>query len=161
MFGFCQISAFPGPEWSKYPFRAKFLNKIENFLILPKFARRSGVVKNLIWAKFRQRLQISGVCQNFISFPCPEWSKSSILGQIFNTTQNLWILLNFILYRSGLVKNLFFEPGFQHFFISPNFILLGSRVVKILNFEPNFQRHSKFLDFAKFHCLWVQSGQKC
>ena len=62
-------------------------------------------------------------------------SKISFLSQVFNTAQN--------------------------FFISPNFILLGSRVVKILNFEPNFQHHSKFLDFAKFHCSWVQSGQKC
>ena len=60
--------------------------------------------------------------------------KLSISSQIFNATANIWILPNFILRRSGVVKNLFSEPNFQ-------------QQIKI------------FLDFVKFHPLLVQSGQ--
>ena len=88
---------------------------------------------------------------------------------------------NFILRRSGVVKNLIFEPDFQHkskfFWILSNFILCWfgliktliflakfstslkisgfclhmSWVVKNVSFELSFQHKSKFLDFAKFH----------
>ena len=131
---FCKISSFPCSEWSKMSVLIQIFNTAENVRILQNFILRWSFLKMSIWAKFSTRLQISGCCQ-ISSFTGPEWSKISFLSQVFNTALN--------------------------FFISPNVILLGSRVVKILNFEPNFQRHSKFLDFAKFHCSWVQSGQKC
>ena len=59
--------------------------------------------------------------------------KLSISSQIFNATENIWILPNFILRRSGVVKNLFFEP--------------------------DFQGGSKFLDLAKFHLSQVPRNQ--
>ena len=88
--------------------------------------------------------------------------KLSISSQIFNATENFWILPNFILRRSRVV-NLIFESNFQHrskfFWILSNFILCWFGVVKTLIFEPNFQRDRKFLDFATFHPLHVPSGQ--
>ena len=118
-----------------YKFRAKFSTQDwKFFVILPKFILcRSGVVKNLIFEPNLDNVTPNfWVLPNFISFACPEWSKSSILGQIFNTTQNLWILLNFILRRSrALSKISFLRLGFQHcskfLYFAPNFILLGSR----------------------------------
>ena len=49
-------------------------------------------------------------------------------------TQNFWILPNFILCRSGLVRN--------------------------LNIVPNFQNNSEFLHFAKIHPSHIRGGQK-
>ena len=43
-----------------------------------------------------------------------EWSKNSTLSKNFSAIQHLWILPNFILCRYGVVKNLNFEPNFQH-----------------------------------------------
>ena len=74
------------------------------------------------------RLKISWFCQ-ISTFACPEWSKLSSLGLIFIAIENFWIL--------------------------PNFILRMSRVVKNVCFKPNFQHDSKFLDFTKFHPLQV------
>ena len=85
----------------------------------------------------------------------------SVLSQIFNATQNVWILL-------GFVKNLFFEPNFQYcqsttqnFWILPNFIVGMSRVVKTLSFGLNFYCDWKFLNFTNFHLSHVLNGQKC
>ena len=87
-----------------------------------------------------------------------------ISSQIFNATENFWILPNFILCRSRVV-NLIFESNLQHrskfFWILSNFILCWFGVVKTLIFEPNFQRDRKFLDFATFHHPHVLNGQKC
>ena len=84
----------------------------------------------------------------------------SVLSQIFNATQNVWIL-------PGFVKNLFFEPNFQpqsttqNFWILPNFIVGMSRVVKTLNFGLDFYCDWKFLNFTNFHLSHVLNGQKC
>ena len=106
MSAFCQISAFTGPEWSKITILIQILNGTENF-------------------RFCQIPSLAG----------PEWSKISFLNQIFKTTQNFWMLSNFFLHRS--------------------------RVVKSLNFGPNVWRIWKFLDFAKFNPSHVLSLQKC
>ena len=74
---------------------------------------------------------MSGYCQ--ISSSAGPSQKCQIFSQIFNTTPNFWMLSNFILRRS--------------------------RVVKSLNFEPNVWRNWKFLDCAKFHPLHVVSSQ--
>ena len=85
----------------------------------------------------------------------------SVLSQIFNATQNVWIL-------PGFVKNLFFEPNFQYcqstyqnFRILPNFIVGMSRVIKTLNFGLDFYCDWKFLNFTNFHLSHVLNGQKC
>ena len=115
-----------------------------------------------IWAKFSTQLQISGCCQ-ISSFAGPEWSKVSILSQMFDATENFWIVPNFILCMLWVVKNVSFELVFdtnQNFLILQNFILSRSGVVKTLNFKPNFQRDWKFLNFAKFHPLQVLQWSK-
>ena len=89
--------------------------------------------KSQFWAKFSTILNIPGFYQ-VSSLEGLEWSNMSILGQIFNATQNFCISPNFILCRSGVAKN--------------------------LNLEPNFQRNSTFLDVAKFNPPQVRSGQK-
>ena len=85
----------------------------------------------------------------------------SVLSQIFNAIQNVWILL-------GFVKNLFFEPNFQYcqsttqnFWILPNFIIGMSRMVQILNFGLDFYCDWKCLNFTNFHLSHVLNGQKC
>ena len=49
----------------------------------------------------------------------------------------------------------------QNFWMLSNFFLYRSRVVKSLNFGPNVWRIWKFLDFAKFNPSHVLSLQKC
>ena len=137
----------------------------QNFWILPNFiVGMSRVVKTL---NFGLNFYCDWKFLNFTNFhlshvlngqKCQFWAKfltrikiSSLAGQGWS---NSWFQVKF-------TTRLKISEKYQNFFISPNFILLGSRVVKILNFEPNFQHHSKFLDFAKFHLSWVQSGQKC
>ena len=105
--GFCQISSFVGLEWSKIYFLSQIFNTNQNF---------------------------SGFCQ-ISSFAGSEWSTLSFFSQIFSVTENFWIL--------------------------PNFILCMSRVVKTLNFGLDFDCDWKFLNFATFHPLHVPSGQKC
>ena len=116
------------------------------------------------WANFSDMSPdkpMSVFCQE----PPPRGVKLSISSQIFNATENFWILPNFILHRSGVVKNLIFEPNFQHkskfFWILSNFILPGLLSGEKCQFWAKFQQLSKFLDFAKFHPSKIQSGQKC
>ena len=149
--------------------------------------------KNLFWAKFSIRLVISGFCQ-ISSFADSYWSQLSILSQIFNTTENFWILQNFILRMSWVIKTLNFGLNFycdwkflnftkfhslhvssgqkcmflsqifnttQNFWILSNFILWRFWVVKTLNFDQNFKCDWKFLNFTKFPPLHVPNGQKC
>ena len=98
------------------------------------------------WVKFSTRLQISGCC-HISSFTGPEWSKVSILSQMFDATENFWIVPNFILCMLWVVKNVSFELIFdtnQNFLILHNFILSRSGVVKlsissqIFNVTENF-----------------------
>ena len=84
--------------------------------------------KSWFWARFSMQLKISWFCQ-ISTFACPEWLKLSTLGLIFIAIENFWILPNFILRMSWVVKNVCFKPNFQH--------------------------DSKFLDFTKFHPLQV------
>ena len=95
--GLCQIPSFAGLEWSKISFLSQIFNATENFLILPNFYLcMSRVVKTI---NFGLNFLISEFYQ-ISSFACPKWSKMYVLSQIFNTTQNFWILPNFILCRS-------------------------------------------------------------
>ena len=48
-------------------------------------------------------LDFSGFCQ-ILSFAGSEWATLSFLSQIFNTTENFWILPNFILRMSRVVE---------------------------------------------------------
>ena len=132
----CKMSSLAGQEWSN----------------------------SLFQAKFSTRLKISGFCQ-ISSFAGLEWSKIYFLSQIFNTNQNFsrfcqissfvgseWSTLSFFSQICSVTEN---------FWILPNFILCMSRVVKTLNFGLDFDCDWKFLNFTTFHPLHVQSGQKC
>ena len=130
---FCKISSFPCSEWSKMSVLIQIFNTAENVRILPNFILRWSFLKMSIWAKFSTRLQISGCCQ-ISSFAGPEWSKVSILSQMFDATENFWIVQNFILCMLWVVKNVRFELVFdtnQNFLILQNFILSRSGVVKL------------------------------
>ena len=131
---FCKISSFPYSEWSKMSVLIQIFNTAENVRILQNFILRWSFLKMSIWAKFSTPLQISGCCQ-ISSFAGPEWSTLSFFSQICSVTENFWIV--------------------------PNFILCMSRVVKTLNFGLDFDCDWKFLNFTTFHPLHVQSGQKC
>ena len=127
---FCKISSLAGQEWSNSQFQAKFSTrlKISGFYQISSFA-------GLQWSNIAFLSQIFNTNQNFSSF-CKissfagqEWSNSRISSQIFNATETFWILPNFILHRSGVVKNLKFWAKF-------------STQIKI------------FLNFVKFHPSW-------
>ena len=127
-YGFCQISFFAGKFWAKFSRwlkvldLAKFifcrshgvnlsiLSRIftvtENFWILLNFILcMFWVFKNVSFEpNFSTRLKISVFC-HISSFAGPQWSKMSILSQIFNVTFNVRISPNFSLPRSRVVKN--------------------------------------------------------
>ena len=132
IFKFCKISSFPCSEWSKMSVLIQIFNTAENVRILQNFILRWSFLKMSIWVKFSTQLQISGCCQ-ISSFAGPEWSKVSILSQMFSATENFWIVPNFILCMLWVVKNVSFELVFdtnQNFLILQNFILSRSGVVK-------------------------------
>ena len=133
MSAFCQISAFTGPEWSKITILIQISNGTENF-------------------RFCQIPSLAG----------PEWSKISFLNQIFKTTQNFWMLSNFFLHRSRVVKSLNFGPNVWRIWKFLDFAKFNpSHVLSLqnVNFELNFWHESKLLDFAQFHPSQVRSGQ--
>ena len=108
-------------------------------------------------------LKIPGFCQ-ISSFAGPKWLKISFLSQIFNLTQNICILSNFILLRSKLVKKSqfwikFFDPT-ENFWILPNFNPPRNEVVKKLNFWAKFSTQLKYSGFCPISYLQIQSGQK-
>ena len=108
-------------------------------------------------------LKIPGFCQ-ISSFAGPKWLKISFLSQIFNLTQNICILSNFILLRSKVVKKSqfwikFFDPT-ENFWILPNFNLPGNEVVKKLNFWAKFSTQLKYSGFCPISYLQIRSGQK-
>ena len=161
--GFCQISSFACPEWSKLSILGLILIAIENFWILPHFILcMSRVVKNvscelnfwhkskfLDFAKFHPSQVRS--CQNLDCKP---------------NFQRDWKYLDFTIFHPSQVwsgQKSDFWANFQHkskfFWILSNFILCWFRVGNTLIFEPNFQHDWKFLDCAKFHPLHVQSGR--
>ena len=76
-------------------------------------ARSKCDQKSNFRAKFSKQLKISRCCQ-ISSFAGPEWSKVSILSQMFDATENFCILPNFILRMSPVVKNVSFELNFWH-----------------------------------------------
>ena len=156
--GFCQILSYACPECSK----------LSNFV--PNFRRDW---KFLNFAKFHPSLVLSGQkCQFWAEF-LTQIKISSFAGQVWSNTRFRakfsprlkisWFLPDFILRRSGLVKNVIFESNFQHkskfFWILSNSILCWFGVVKTLVFEPNLQRDWKCLDFAKLHPLHALSVQ--
>ena len=79
MSAFCQILAFPGPEWSKinvnFDPNFKRPKRDWNFWILPNF-----------------------------TLPRSKWSKISFSSQIFNTAHSFLILPSFIFCTSRVVK---------------------------------------------------------
>ena len=108
-------------------------------------------------------LKIPGFCQ-ISSFAGPEWLKISFLSQIFNLTQNICILSNFILLRSKVVKkisilNQIFDLT-ENFWILPNFNLPRNEVVKKLNFWAKFSTQLKYFEFCPISYLQIRSGQK-
>ena len=120
------------------------------------------------WGKFSAQLLISGFCQ-ISSFACLKWSKNvKIETKIFNSTQNVVILSNFILRMFWAVKNVGFWAKFStqqkisrfcRFSVVRYLILIPFD--KNVNFEPNFQHNSKRRNFVKFHPSYVLSCQKC
>ena len=140
--GFSQISSFAGPEWSNSQFKSNFHRdwKFLNFAKLHPFHVLSGQ-KCQFWAKFSTWLKYVSILPNlslprsrvvknvnfdpnlkrnwkFLDFAKfhplqAEWSKMSILSQIFNLTQNVCILPNFSLSRSTVVRNVNFDPNFN------------------------------------------------
>ena len=136
---FCQISV-AGLKWSKIWFLSQIFNTAHNFWILPNFIlHRWGGVKNLFSAKFSTRLIISGFCQ-ISFFADSKWSKLSILSQIFKRD---WKFLDFIKFHSSHVPSgqklsQIFNMT-QNFWILSNFILCRFWVVETLNFDQNFK----------------------
>ena len=153
---FHQILSFLGPEWSKFSILSQIFNATQNFWILPNFiVRASRVVKNV---NFEPNSQPDLKCLHFANFQPsqvgPEWSKMSILIQILTGTKNFRILPNFIIGRSGVIKNLIFEPYFRDkskfFWIMSNFILVSewtklSFLSQIFNATENFLIWPNFL----------------
>ena len=116
---------------------SQILNATEIYLDFAKFhpSQVWSGQKSIFWARFLTQIKIfSGFCQ-ISSFAGSEWSTLSFFSQICSVTENFWIL--------------------------PNFILCMSRVVKTLNFGLDFDCDWKFLNFATFYPLHVPSGQKC
>ena len=132
---FCKISSFAARSGVvKISIASRIFNATENIWILPYFIlRRSGVVKNLIFEQiFNTNQNFSGFCQ-ILSFAGSEWATLSFLSQIFNTTENFWIVPNFILCMSRVVELLILGLiliAIENFWILPHFILCMSRVVK-------------------------------
>ena len=160
----CNMSSFAGQEWSNSLFQAKFSTrlKISGFCQISSFA-------GLEWSKIYFLSQIFNTNQNFSrfcqisSFAGSEWSALSFFSQICSVTENFWILPNFILCMSRLVKNVSCELNFWHeskFLDFPKFHPLQVRSGQNLDCKPNFQRDWKYLDFAIFHPSQVWSGQK-
>ena len=114
-------------ERSNSRFQAKFSMrlKISSFAVLEVVVKKSH-----FWVKFSTQINIFMDFVKFHPLLVLSGQNSHNLSQIFNVTKNFWIL--------------------------PNFILCMSWVVKNLNFGQNFQHDSKFLDFAKFHPLQVR-----
>ena len=129
IYGFCQTSSLQVQHGQKSHFEPNFLTLLKNFLILPTFILcRCGGVKNLFWAKFSTWLVISGFCQ-MSSFADSEWSNSQFWAK-FSTQLKF---LDFAKFHSSHVlsdRNSQFFIVIEHFWILPNFILHMSRVVK-------------------------------
>ena len=151
---FYQLSSFTCPQ-----FWAKFLTRIK----ISSLAGQ-GWSNSWFQVKFTKRLKISGLCQ-ILSFAGLEWSKIYFLSQIFNTNQNFSRFCQISSFAGSEWSTLLFFSQIcsvtENFWILPNFILCMSRVVKTLNFGLNFDCNWKFLNFTTFHPLHVQSGQKC
>ena len=82
--GFCQISSFAGPAWSKISFLSQIFQHLSKFLDFAKFHPlqvQSGQ-NSQFWAKFSTRLKISGFYQ-ISFFACPEWSKMYVFKPNF------------------------------------------------------------------------------
>ena len=148
----------------KCQFWAKF-QQLSKFLDFAKFhpSKIQSGQKCQFWAKFSRRLKISGFSQ-ISSFAGPEWSNSQFKPNFHRD----WKFLNFAkLHLSHVLSGqkcqfwAKFSTWLKYVSILPKLSLPRSRVVKNVNFDPNLKRNWKFLDFAKFHPLQADRGQKC
>ena len=110
---FCKISSFAGQEWSNSWFQAKFSTqlKISGFCQISSSAGPEWSISFLSQICNTDQ-NFSGFCQ-ISSFAGSEWSKLSFLSQIFNATENFWILPHFIIRMSWVVKSLKFCAKFS------------------------------------------------
>ena len=110
---FCKISSFAGQEWSNSWFQAKFSTrlKISGFCQISSSAGPEWSISFLSQICNTDQI-FSGFCQ-ISSFAGSEWSKLSFLSQIFNATENFWILPHFIIRMSWVVKSLKFCAKFS------------------------------------------------
>ena len=118
----------------KLSISSQIFNATENIWILPNFIlRRSGVVKIYFLSQiFNTNQNFSRFCQ-ISSFAGSEWSTLSFFSQICSETENFWILPNFILCMSRVIKLLILGLiliAIENFWILPHFILCMSLVVK-------------------------------
>ena len=82
----------------------------------------------------------------------------SVLSQIFNATQSVWSLPGFVKNLFFEPNFQYCQSTTQNFWILPNFIVGMSRVVKTLNFGLDFYCDWKFLNFTSFELnLWQES----
>ena len=181
--GFSQISSFAGPEWSNSQFKpnfhrdwkflnfaklhpshvlsgqkcqfwAKFSTWLKYFSILPNLSLpRSRVVKNV---NFDPNLKRNWKFLDFAKFHLlqAEWSKMSILSQIFNLTQNVCILPNFSLSRSRIVRPMSILiqilTGTKNFRILPDFQISSLARSRVIKFLSHFLRSQIFKTTQNF-----------
>ena len=127
--GFCQISSFACPECSKLSNFVSIFSTTKNFWRLSFLFQHDSKFPD--FAKFHPLLVRSG--QN-----------SHNLSQIFNATENFWILPNFILCWFGVVKTLIIWAKFSMRLNISGFCqisaFLGPEWSKKVNFDPNFKQ---------------------
>ena len=133
------------------------------------WSRRTGVVNFILFFYLSQNFQSDS---NFLILQYFEiWNLRFLTIPVFKKTgmvKNLkfkdfffkkkkfskfLILLNFIIRRTEVIKNLKFEPNFQHasnILILPNFIIRRTGVIKNHKFEPHFQHDSNILILPNF-----------
>ena len=122
--------------------------KFLNFTTFHPLLHVQSGQKCQLWAKFLTWIKISWFCK-ISSFAGQEWSKSRLQAKFSTRLKISGFCHNyFILRRSGVVKNLIFEPNIQHksklFWILSNFILCWFRVGNTLIFEPSFNTTENF-----------------
>ena len=176
--GFCQISSFAGPAWSKISFLSQIFQHLSKFLDFAKFhpSQVQSGQNSQFWANFKRDWKFL----NFIKFHpshVPSGQKCMFFAK-FSTRLKISGFCSFSSFTCPVCSEFYQISSFacpkwskmyvfcqifiktQNFWILANFhpsqVLCGQ---KSLIFQSNFQHNSKFLDFVKFHPLQILSGR--
>ena len=141
----------------------QILTGTKNFRILPDFQisslARSRVIKNLI---FEPNFWNNSKFLDVVKFYPSQVQSVQKSRQMFDATENFWILPNFILRMLPVVKNVSFELNFWHeskCWLCKMSSFAGQEWSNSW-FLAKFSTRLKISGFAKFHPSQVWSGQK-